>query len=543
MALDKKLLQNNGKTPEELSDFDLADYLIEHPERTDCVRFDRMNSEAWTKLLSHRPEFADKCNFYKLSKESASTLICRYPEWIWRFRSKPLDWGMILSERPELIDFCPSPGRLAAHSWVRILSNQPQLESYCPWHKLDGRDWAVLLKKQICFADRCPWEKQSFFMPLKGTFSAQDEAVWQVPLLCHREVILHYRPDWKKYDDVSLLNEFQLVAILLNMPGTIEKYDLNILSNCAWMRLLLRHPDLIKYCDTKKVFKYVPLYLINKHPELADYFDWENVAGDDKYNLQDLIKDHPELIPRCLNSMEAEDWEYLLQKSPEYLLKRKGEVFTFSGGTAAFAAADFWSFEETGLDVLCNKVFRTMAKQAPDPGGLFQDFYQTRDPAVFLLQSSLDLHNARLFVKWELLRNNWLFFEKLHDFDPQAIHRFLPVKDVPFLWIADAPLPLVEKYLNTRRNIPDISDKNGNTLLHAALLRTLFCETVDFSLDGNTPGQIFCRTLISQGCDPDKKNNAGYSFNDLCGIVRKKVRLLKDKAAARFTLNGETRQA
>jgi hypothetical protein len=66
---------------------------------------------------------------------------------------------------------------------------------------------------------------------------------------------------------------------------------------------------------------------------------------------------------------------------------------------------------------------------------------------------------------------------------------------------------------------------------------------VDFSLDGNTPGQIFCRTLISQGCDPDKKNNAGYSFNDLCGIVRKKVRLLKDKAAARFTLNGETRQA
>ena len=81
MALDKKLLPNNGKTPEALSDFDLADYLIEHPERTDCVRFDRMNSEAWEKLLSHCPEFADKCNFYKLSKESASTLVCRYPEW------------------------------------------------------------------------------------------------------------------------------------------------------------------------------------------------------------------------------------------------------------------------------------------------------------------------------------------------------------------------------------------------------------------------------------------------------------------------------
>ena len=373
-------------------------------------------------------------------------------------------------------------------------------------------------------------------MPSKGTFSAQDEAVWQVPLLCHREVVLHYRPDWKKYDDVSLLNEFQLLAILLNMPGTIEKYDLNILSNWAWMRLLLRHPDLIKYCDTKKVFKFVPLYLVSKHPELADYFDWKNVAGDDKYNLQDLIKDHPELIPRCLNSMEAEDWEYLLQKSPEYLLKRKGEFFTFSGGTAAFAAANFWSFEDTGLDVLCNKIFRSMEKQATKPGGLFHEFFSMPDPAVFLIQSALDSINARLFVKWKLFQQNWTFFEKLHDLDPKAIHRFLPRGDVPFLWIANAPLPLTEKYLNSLSSIPEISDKNGNTLLHAALLRTIFCETADYSPCGDTPGQIFCRTLISKGCDPDKKNNAGYSFNDLSSVVRKKVRLLKDKAAERDKL-------
>ena len=134
----------------------------------------------------------------------------------------------------------------------------------------------------------------------------------------------------------------------------------------------------------------------------------------------------------------------------------------------------------------------------------------------------MDITTAQLFFKKQLFFTRWEFVEELHDIDPEAVHRLMPRSKVPFLWVTSAPESVWKKYLDSRGDVSVIADRNGNTLLHAALLRRLFENTPEILSDGGE--QCACvRYLLERGCDPDKKNKSGVSFNDLLKIIRGKL--------------------
>lgn len=126
--------------------------------------------------------------------------------------------------------------------------------------------------------------------------------------------------------------------------------------------------------------------------------------------------------------------------------------------------------------------------------------------------------NGRLFLA-ERLRSDWSFIEKLHDADPEVIHRFLHRSEVPFLRCATAPGTLYRKYLEYTGKAAEFRDKNGNTLLHAALLRGLFEGRTAFFESSHHSRECYDH-LIEKGCSPETKNNAGVSCNDLLAQFR-----------------------
>ena len=69
------------------------------------------------------------------------------------------------------------------------------------------------------------------------------------------------------------------------------------------------------------------------------------------------------------------------------------------------------------------------------------------------------------------------------------------------------------------------TDKNGNTLLHAALMRAAF-DNIRSVLepDNGNPAFSLYVYLIGKGCDPEVKNKRGVSCRGLLSLLQNKVR-------------------
>ncbi len=62
------------------------------------------------------------------------------------------EWARLLSVRPQYDNKCDW-WKLNGPDWVTLLDRQPQFADRCDWDKLDGRDWRALLGLQPQFAD------------------------------------------------------------------------------------------------------------------------------------------------------------------------------------------------------------------------------------------------------------------------------------------------------------------------------------------------------------------------------------------------------
>ena len=215
----------------------------------------------------------------------------------------------------------------------------------------------------------------------------------------------------------------------------------------------------------------------------------------------------------------------MLHSHPEFLCFRKAEGFSCGNSIRAFVASCFWDFDALGLDSICNNIYKLLEQKLLTPGGLFAEKTIRRSEpmtaAEFLLKNTMDPDNGkRYFLK--MLRTKMLYAEKIHNLDPEIVHDFFPAEKLPFVYCVTAPDSLWKKYLKFRGNPASFKDQNGNTLLHAALLRAVLKSFSSFS-DSASPHMACYRYLLACGCDPDQKNKAGFSCNDLLVIIKNKI--------------------
>ena len=81
----------------------------------------------------------------------------------------------------------------------------------------------------------------------------------------------------------------------------------------------------------------------------------------------------------------------------------------------------------------------------------------------------------------------------------------------------------MQKYLATC-NAAAFKDENGNTLLHAALLRAVYVDITSLFKTDNQYRQRY-DFLLEKGCRSDIKNEAGFSCDDLLEILKENIEL------------------
>lgn len=96
-----------------------------------------MSGGDWCDVLRVRPDFAGKCDWWKLDGK---------------------DWRKLFGERPEFADRCDW-SKLDGSDWHWLLQAQQRFADRCDWSKLSGDDWGELLQKRPEFMDKCDWSK------------------------------------------------------------------------------------------------------------------------------------------------------------------------------------------------------------------------------------------------------------------------------------------------------------------------------------------------------------------------------------------------
>ena len=114
----------------------------------------------------------------------------------------------------------------------------------------------------------------------------------------------------------------------------------------------------------------------------------------------------------------------------------------------------------------------------------------------------MDKANAKLFLKEQFFNKKWDFLEELCDISPDELTDLPGKKKMPFFIALNCPDNIFYKFFQSADFT--LYDKSGNSVLFPALVHDLLkgCfDRVEF--------------LCHKGLDPDKKNLAGFSCNDM----------------------------
>jgi hypothetical protein len=114
----------------------------------------------------------------------------------------------------------------------------------------------------------------------------------------------------------------------------------------------------------------------------------------------------------------------------------------------------------------------------------------------------MDKANAKLFLKEQFFDEKWDFLEELCDISPDELTNLPRKKEMPFFIALNCPDNIFYKFFQSADLT--LHDKAGNSVLFPALVHDL--------LNGNLNRfEFFCQ----KGVDPDEKNLAGFSCNDM----------------------------
>ena len=182
----------------------------------------------WLVLLQSQPQFADKCDWARLSMTG-------------------MEWSRLLSCQPQLSNY------LTGEAWSLVITNNPDMADSSTLAKLSGKDWAVLLSHRPEFANKCPYEKLSF-TEIVRLFTTVPKAIKP-----YCDVDKYFSQ--AKESDWAALSCADWIKLLTRNLAYICNY--NLANKCNYksfsgeetMRFLLSLPWFAKYCDINKLYE------------------------------------------------------------------------------------------------------------------------------------------------------------------------------------------------------------------------------------------------------------------------------------------------
>ena len=352
-----------------------------------------------------------------------------------------------------------NPERLSGHKLVDYLTEHPDVQGTFKWHTLRSCMWRRLLSA-------CP--QYASFVDY-GKITVRDA---KNILLAQWQLISRF--------DIGQFTPYDWTELLIAHPELSNYCELDSLHGYFWVLILQEQPSLASKCRWEVLSNRNWCALLRKHKEFADRCPWEKFSGGD---WSELLLANSSFADRCpWKSLSPRSWRSLIRGKPCFL--RHYTLDLFSGPEDYFALLEESCLGDTAR-----------------PHGMFENF--SGDTASYLLCKVMDRENGARYLKERYLKKDWAFLEELCDISPEELLAAAPgKKQIPFLIALKAPDTLFRKFFHTVNS--SLRDRVGNTLLHYALARDL--------RSGETARYPF---LLERGCDPEVKNEAGFSCQDL----------------------------
>ena len=291
--------------------------------------------------------------------------------------------------------------------------------------------------------------------------------------------------------------------LLIAQPGFADVANFDMIYHHDIYKILMVHPELAPHFDFSKLWDGEFKHLFLKHPELATP---KNTTAMYTYTWSIILHKHPHLASVCpFKKFHGCDWVNLLIKQPSFADQCSWKKLTFldwrrilsaQSGFLKFLRLEYFESVEKLLELLKNCYLGECAAAK----GIF--LQQIQDAATFLICKKMDRTNGKHYLKNKYKHQNWDFIDNLCSLSYKDAVDIYKTKLTEFYITLLAPDRVFEKMFNHF----DISvrDPGGNSLLFPALISGLY--------SGNMARY---NLLLEKGFDPDEKNLAGFSCNDL----------------------------
>lgn len=319
---------------------------------------------------------------------------------------------------------------------------------------------------------------------------------------CMWRDLLIARPEFEDVAAFGKIWHYDIYKILIVQPQLACRFDFSKLWDSELKSLFMQHPELANPETTKSVYNSTWSELLGKHPHLAPLCPFDEFMPNCWVNL---ISRQLSFADQCpWHTFESRNWADMVEKKniclkyfkPEYLQK-------VSAG-----------MEEKMLQwIFCSCYF---GKALPFKGAFEKG---VADAASFLIFKRMDRENGKKYLKKMLEKGIWEFVEQLCGIAPEEAMDVYGKKYIRFFMTLMASDQVFEKLFP----LFDLKEKDpaGNSLLMAALIH---------GLSSNDMSRY--EFLQEQGLDPDEKNIAGFSCNDLIAfLAEKKAKAEADRLA------------
>jgi hypothetical protein len=323
------------------------------------------------------------------------------------------------------------------------------------------------------------------------------------------------------------LSGHNLVNYLIANPEVRGNFRYHTFLSCMWRNLLIAQPGFTDVADFEKIHHHDIYKILLEQPQLAPYFDFSKLW--DAENRCLFLK-RPEIAtPETTAYLYISTWCNILKRHPQL-----GEFCPWK----KFSTTDWCDVLRPNgkclkylklANVASAVSLRTILKHCylsleyPVKGFFEQG---VSDAASFLIFKQMDRTNSKHFLKKQLAEGNWDFVDDLCSISPEDALDVSSKRYIRFFMTLSAPDHVFEKLFP----LFDLKerDSGGNSHLLAALVRGL----VSYDLSRYN-------FLLEQGLDPDEKNMAGFSCNELAAHLEN---LKAKEEAAKLARNESARK-
>ena len=327
--------------------------------------------------------------------------------------------------------------------------------------------------------------------------------------------------------DPEKLSGHDLVNYLIAHPEERGNFRYHTFLSCMWRNLLIAQPGFTDVADFEKIHHHDIYKILLEQPQLAPYFDFSKLRDGEN---RCLFLKRPEIAtPETTAYLYVSTWCNILKRHPQlgefcpwkkFSADNWCDVLNPNGKCLKYLTLEYLSSASSFRKILKSCYFGE--KHACK--GIFEQ--GVSDAATFLIFKQMDRTNSKHFLKKQLTDGNWDFADALCDISPEDALDVSSKKHIRFFMTLEAPDSVFEKLFP----LFDLKerDSGGNSHLLAALVRGLVSNDLSRY-----------NFLLAQGLDPNEKNMAGFSCNELAAHLEN----LKAKAEeAKLARNERARE-